>query len=364
MKLFTTEQVSKWHPDKYADQISDAITDALIRIDPKARVAVETLVKGETVVVAGEVSPNVFRTEVIQKAIHRVANKLNYKVSTVYNLIETQSKEIAKAVDQETIQGAGDQGMMFGYATTESQSLLPWGFDLANKIISIIEDDVDFNPKTPLKGDAKVQVTVDFEAESIETSLHTLLISVCHHERYTLDEVKVHVSKLLDKHGIPAAIKLMINPAGRWTVGGPAADAGLTGRKIVADQYGGFVPVGGGAFSGKDPSKVDRSGSYMARHLAVQAIYKYAEEGLEFIQIQIAYAIGVDKPVSVAIATNLNPRSEKGKDLIPEITEWINSHDLTPKGIIETLKLTENTDYERRAEGCHYYLHEPQKPEE
>lgn len=360
MKLFTTEQVSKWHPDKYADQISDAIVDALIKEDPNARVAVETLVKGETVVVAGEVSPQVHNDYIIRQAVNKVANKLGYQATDIINLIGRQSSEIAKAVNQGEEIGAGDQGMMFGYATIESQSLLPWGFDLANRVISIIEDDVDFNPASPLKGDAKVQVTVDFEAESIETSLHTLLISVCHKEQYSLREIKDYVSNLILKNDIPLPNhNLLINPAGEWTIGGPIADAGLTGRKIVADQYGGYVPVGGGAFSGKDPSKVDRSASYMARHLAVQAIYKYAEEGLEWIQVQLAYAIGIAEPVSVAIATNLRP----GNELLQEVEQWINSQDLTPKAIIEALQLNKNTDYERRAEGCHYYLHEPQKPE-
>lgn len=360
MKLFTTEQVSKFHADKYADQISDAIVDALIKLDPNARVAVETLVKGTVVVLAGEISPRVHSDYVIRHAVNKVARKLGYEVTEVYNLIGKQSQEIASAVNKGELIGAGDQGMMFGYATIESQSLLPWGFNLANKIISIIEDDVDYNPNTILKGDAKVQVTVDFEAESIEKSLHTLLISVCHKEGLTIDYVKDYVAALLVAHEITEpSHRLLINPAGTWTVGGPEADAGLTGRKIVADQYGGFVPVGGGAFSGKDPSKVDRSASYMARHLAVQSIYKFAEEGLESIQVQLAYAIGVEEPVSVSIATT--PRLNK--ELTEEIEAFIKSHDLTPKGIIKALSLTENTDYERRAEGCHYYLHEPQQTE-
>lgn len=356
MKLFSTEQVSKYHPDKACDQISDAILDEVLKIDNNARVAVETLWKGKTVVIAGEVTSSLEDREakvIMRKAVDRVAKKLNYEVAEVINLVSQQSSEIAKAVNTEDGIAAGDQGMMFGYATDESNSLLPWGFDLANRIISIIEDDVEYNPNTILKGDAKTQVTVDFDATSIEESLHTLLISACHKEDYSLDEVREYIESLLTLNNIPKPSNaLFINPAGTWTVGGPIADAGLTGRKIVCDQYGGFVPVGGGAFSGKDPSKVDRSGAYMARHLATKAIYKFSELGLRWIQIQLAYAIGVKKPVSVSFQTNL-----RDKDLIEDIQEWLDGFDLTPSGIIDHLQLVDNPNYEHRAEGCHYYLH-------
>lgn len=355
MKLFSTEQVSKWHPDKYADQISDAILDHCLRWDKNARVACETLVKGTTVVIAGEITAQISMPS-IENVVHGVANKLGYRVDKVYNLLEKQSPEIAKAVNQEDGVAAGDQGMMFGYATSESDSMLPWGFDLANRIISIIEDDVDYNPSTILKGDAKVQVTVDFEKQP-EESLHTLLISACHKEGYDLEDVREYIKSLLRNNDIPNAPTLLINPAGTWTVGGPEADAGLTGRKIVCDQYGGYVPVGGGAFSGKDPSKVDRSGAYMARHLATKALIKFAEEGMRWIQIQLAYAIGVKKPVSVSFVTNV-----RDKDTLQDIQAWLDQFDLTPSGIINALQLTEHPNYERRAEGCHYFLH--MKPEE
>lgn len=353
MKLFSTEQVSKFHPDKYADQISDAILDHCLKWDENARVAVETLVKGTTVVVAGEITAYPVTKESIEQVVRRVAKKLNYEVTEVINLVEAQSPEIAKAVNTEEGIAAGDQGMMFGYATNESNSLLPWGFDLANRVISIIEDDVDYNPNTILKGDAKTQVTVDFDAPTIEGSLHTLLISACHKEGYTLAEVREYIESLLKVNDIPApSHALIINPAGTWTVGGPIADAGLTGRKIVCDQYGGFVPVGGGAFSGKDPSKVDRSGAYMARYLATKALYKFSEVGMDWIQIQIAYAIGVKEPVSVAFTTNV-----RDKDILEDIQIFLDGFDLTPSGIINHLQLVDNPNYERRAEGCHYYLH-------
>ncbi len=356
MRLFSTEQVSKWHPDKACDQISDAILDAILKEDKDARVACETLWKGRTVVVAGEITAHsqVNVKNIIEDAVRKVADKLGYKVDKIINLIEAQSPEIAKAVNQEDGVAAGDQGIMFGYATIESESLLPWGFDLANRIISIIEDDVDYNEDTILKGDAKVQVTVDLDAPNPEESLHTLLISVCHKEGYELEYVKEYVQELLKTNGIEikSNVKLLINPAGIWTIGGPEADAGLTGRKIVCDQYGGYVPVGGGAFSGKDPSKVDRSASYMARHMATSAIYKFAEEGLRWIEIQLAYAIGVKEPVSVTFRSNL-----RDPEKIQKLEAWINGFDLTPSGIINYLGLLENTNYERRAEGCHYFLH-------
>lgn len=356
MRLFSTEQVSKWHPDKACDQISDAILDAILKEDKDARVACETLWKGRTVVVAGEITAHsqVNVKNIIEDAVRKVADKLGYKVDKIINLIEAQSPEIAKAVNQEDGVAAGDQGIMFGYATIESESLLPWGFDLANRIISIIEDDVDYNEGTILKGDAKVQVTVDLDAPNPEESLHTLLISVCHKEGYELEYVKEYVQELLKTNGIEikSNVKLLINPAGIWTIGGPEADAGLTGRKIVCDQYGGYVPVGGGAFSGKDPSKVDRSASYMARHMATSAIYKFAEEGLRWIEIQLAYAIGVKEPVSVTFRSNL-----RDPEKIQKLEAWINGFDLTPSGIINYLGLLENTNYERRAEGCHYFLH-------
>lgn len=363
MKLFSTEQISKYHPDKACDQISDAILDAVLKEDPNARVAVETMWKGTTVIVAGEITAAITPGRLkamTDSAVDRVADKLKYKVERVIDLIEAQSPEIAKAVNQEDGAAAGDQGMMFGYATTESDSLLPWGFDYANQIISLIEDDVDYNPHTILKGDAKVQVTVDLDAPLPEVSLHTILISVCHKEGYSLTEVQDYIKLLLRNNGLEldAKVRLLINPAGTWTIGGPAADCGLTGRKIVCDQYGGYISVGGGAFSGKDPSKVDRSAAYMARHLAVRAIYEFAEEGLNWIEIQLAYAIGVKEPVSVTFRSNL-----KDADKIKEIKALLDRFDLTPAGIINHLGLTENPNYEKRSEGCHYFLHSRRQEE-
>ena len=231
---------------------------------------------------------------------------------------------------------------MFGYATRETDSYLPYGFDLANKIIKRIEDDVESNPNTILKGDAKTQVTVDLDTNEV----HTVVVSVCHKESIHLWWIEKYVTELLKDLVEPT--KLLINPAGTWTVGGAIADCGLTGRKIVCDQYGGYCPVGGGAFSGKDPSKVDRSASYMARKIAVDLIDLYKEVyGIKWCEVQLGYAIGRAEPVSISVRTNM-PSIDKN------LTKYVKArYDLTPRGIIKSLGLLEK-DYEKLAEGCHY----------
>jgi S-adenosylmethionine synthetase len=330
-KLFSTEQVSKFHPDKYADQISDAILTAALRADPTSRVACETMVKDNTIVLAGEITT---KADLDYEAVaKKVAKKLGYKVDKVINLLGIQSPQISAAVNKN---GAGDQGMMFGYATRQTASKLPLGFDLANRIIKTLEHDVEYNVNSPLKGDAKTQVTIDLDTGEVDT----LLISACHHESATLDQVRKHIIKLFPEF----KSQLLINPAGRWTIGGPTADSGLTGRKIVCDQYGGYKPVGGGAFSGKDPSKVDRSGAYMARQIAIDLLEAVPQ--IEWAEVQLAYAIGVAEPVSIYVVTNNRDQ---------DYTEWVKSHyDLTPSGMIKHLNLL-NLDYEKLAEGCHFY---------
>ena len=354
MRLFSTEQVSKYHPDKYADQISDAILTAYLAKDRYARVACETMVKGDVVVLAGEItsSAEVDRREIVRK----VAKKLGYTADCILEFITEQSREIADAVDQDAEIGAGDQGMMVGYATRETPAYLPYGFVLANKIIKAIESDIESNPRSILRGDAKVQVTVDLDAPANFSSVHTVLISVCHHAyagmlRLELNDIKRYVLILLDKNKItlPESAKILINPAGLWTVGGPTADSGLTGRKIVCDQYGGYVPVGGGAFSGKDPSKVDRSGAYAARSLAVKLLK--ANPQVQWVEVQVAYAIGVAHPVSVSVKSDRPSENAK-------LAAQVDYDALTPRQIIKSLKLLEGTiNYERLAEGCHYYGH-------
>lgn len=341
--MLSTEQVSKYHPDKYADQISDAILTEALRQDEKSRVACETLVKDTTVVIAGEITTQAKLD--YEKIVRQVAAKLNYQVDKVINLISQQSVEIAAGVD---VGGAGDQGMMFGYATSETPSKLPFAFALANQIIQVLEDDLKNNRQSILRGDAKCQITVAADQKTIDT----ILISACHLEGLSLAEVRNYLENLLPEK-VKNVKQILLNPAGLWTVGGPASDCGVTGRKIVCDQYGGFCPVGGGAFSGKDPTKVDRSGAYMARYLAVEMVKKYQ---ISEVLVQLAYAIGMREPVSVDVkiktSENLTEKEKPEQELM--MTKWIKeNHDLTPQGIIKTLGLLK-IDYARLAEGCHY----------
>lgn len=344
MRLFSTEQVSKYHPDKYADQISDAILTACLREDPHSRVACECMVKDKVVVLGGEITT---KADVnFETVVRSVAAKLHYEVKEVINLIGKQSIEIASAVDSVETLGAGDQGIMFGYATDETAEMLPYGFTIANRIIKAIERDVDYNKDTILQGDAKTQVTVDLDADGVGGKIHKVIVSVCHSPKVKIKEVAKYVAKLLTENNIEVSeSKLVVNPGGEWTVGGPIADCGLTGRKIVCDQYGGYTPVGGGAFSGKDPTKVDRSASYMARYLATYAVKQF---GAAHCLIQLGYVIGRTEPVSIEISTG-----DKGMDEI--IKKSISEHfDLRPKAIIDRLGLLQ-VDYERLSEGCHYY---------
>ena len=345
MRLFSTEQVSKYHPDKYADQISDAILDACLKEDKNSRVACETMVKGNTIVLAGEITTT---ADVNYGAVAMsVGRKLGYKVDNVLMYIVTQSPEIAGGIRTGDDLGAGDQGMMYGYACNETESMLPFGFDLANRIIAAIERDVEKNPHTIFKGDAKCQVTVDLDKEPTMESVKKILVSACHKEGVTLEAVQNGIHEILWDCGVDThKVEVIANPAGTWTIGGPTADCGLTGRKIVCDQYGGYCPVGGGAFSGKDPSKVDRSGAYMARRIACDLVKRY---GLEYAEVQIAYAIGQTEPMSVNVKTNLPANDAFYAE------EVANCYPLTPAGIIAGLDLL-NKSYEKLAEGCHYRL--------
>lgn len=245
--------------------------------------------------------------------------------------------------------------MMYGYACAETTSRLPYGFDLANRIIEAIENDILNNSESPLKGDAKTQVTVDRDrtGSGIE-KVHTILVSACHHEWEPLPELQQYIRRLLHETigtqiEDTESTKILINPAGSWTLGGPEADCGLTGRKIVCDQYGGYCPVGGGAFSGKDPSKVDRSGAYVARKIAVDMLESHC---LDEITVQIAYAIGQAAPVSVY--ADCKRKSTDNAKLSEMITaEVLSKYDLTPDGIIKRLGLRK-PQYEKIARGCHY----------
>ena len=344
-RLFSTEQVSKYHPDKYADQISDAVLDACLRRDKNSRVACETMVKGSTVILAGEITT---KAEInYAEIVTGVAKKLGYKVDNILTYIQTQSPEIAGGIGDGDELGAGDQGMMYGYACRETESLLPFGFDLANRIIAAIEKDVETNPDTVFKGDAKCQVTVDLDAEPNMDSVKTILVSACHKDDVTLEATQHAIHEILWDCVDTKKVVVIANPAGSWTIGGPAADCGLTGRKIVCDQYGGYCPVGGGAFSGKDPSKVDRSGAYMARKIACDILQK--TPGLNRCEVQIAYAIGWKEPMSVNVKTDAASGTFDAN-----AAKWIReNYDLSPAGIIKELNLLEE-NYEQLAEGCHF----------
>lgn len=351
MRLFSTEQVTKYHPDKYADQISDAVLTACLQEDPESRVACECLVKGGTVVLAGEITTTA-KVNYAEIAT-RVARKLGYAVNNIVTYIEQQSPEIAGGVKSGDDLCAGDQGIMFGYATKETESGLPYALDLANMLCRVLEFDAE-QPNSALKGDAKVQVTVDLEKPRDDRSLVEILISVCHKEQYTLEEIRNYVENIVEYSGIDIGeARLNINPAGRWTIGGPVADCGLTGRKIVCDQYGGFCPVGGGAFSGKDPSKVDRSAAYMANYIARDLV---KNNDIEYAEVQLAYAIGEAQPMSVHVETN---RRDIDRTLAEIVAE---QYDLSPAGIIKFLDLL-NVDYEKLAEGCHYRMDLPKRTE-
>lgn len=351
MRLFSTEQVSKYHPDKYADQISDAILNACLQEDPDSRVACECMVKGKTVILGGEIT-TAAKVDYAETA-KRVGRKLGYEVETVIQQICTQSPEIAGGVRSGDKLCAGDQGIMFGYYSNETERGLPYGLDTANRIIQLLEKDAE-KPNSALKGDAKCQVTVDLEKPADERSLVEILISVCHKEYYDHEKIKKYIENLIAQSDINiGTAPLNINPAGVWTFGGPAADCGLTGRKIVCDQYGGYCAVGGGAFSGKDPSKVDRSAAYMARKIARDLVKAH---DLQACGVQLAYAIGEKTPMSISVQSSLPTR-----DAVYE-AEVRENYDLSPAGIIKTLDLL-NVDYEKLAEGCHYRMELPKRTE-
>ncbi len=334
MRLFSTEAVSKYHPDKYADQISDAILTECLRQDRHSHCGIETLVKDDAVVVSGEIKTDAVID--IPSIVSRVANKLHYPVHYVLDMIGTQSNEINHAVSKADSVGAGDQGIMFGYATSETESMLPYAFDIANRIIARIEEDVEGNSSSILCGDAKTQVTVDLDAGKITD----IVVSVCHKPNISMTMLRGYVRELLAD--IPSPERWYINPAGKWTVGGPAADCGLTGRKIVCDQYGGFCAVGGGALSGKDPSKVDRTATYIARQIACDLVDRF---GLKECSVQFAFVIGSETPISVCVDA----------DCETDLSAYVKEHyDLSVKGMIEYLGMLDR-DYEKIAEGCHFF---------
>ena len=351
--LFTSESVTMGHPDKVADQISDGILDALLAQDPKSRVAVETLVTTGQIIIAGEVTTQakvdyaaVAREVVKEIGYNYPETGFDWQSCGVLTAIHTQSPDIARGVnhaeDDDKDQGAGDQGLMFGYATDETDVLMPLPIHLAHRIVERLALLRQNGKIKWLRPDGKSQVTVEYEDEQ-PTRIHTLVVSTQHDES-VLDKNNVFSEKakqiLIDqviKPVIPAKlwnkdIIFHINPTGKFVVGGPSGDSGLTGRKIIVDTYGGRGAHGGGAFSGKDPSKVDRSASYMARYIAKNIVAAGLARNCE---VQLAYAIGVANPLSVTVTTEYTA-------VIPEddIAELIKAHfPLTPRGIIKHLGL-------------------------
>ncbi len=341
--LFTSESVSEGHPDKVCDAISDGVLDALFKQDPMARVAVETFVTTGLVVVGGEVTTTAYVDvhDIIRTTIKKIGyTKAEYKFDAescgILNAIHSQSPDIAMGVDKG---GAGDQGIMFGYACDQTPEFMPMPIVYAHKLVKRLADirNKELKLMPYLRPDAKSQVTVEYDDNNKPLRVDAVVVSTQHDGNVSQKKIKQDVIKHVVKKIIPAKYldkktKYFVNPTGRFEIGGPHGDSGVTGRKIIVDTYGGWAPHGGGAFSGKDPSKVDRSATYAARHIAKNVVAaKLAKECL----VQVAYAIGVAQPVSILVDT-------KGTGVIPdkEISQMIMKEvDLTPKGIIERLKL-------------------------
>jgi len=338
--LFTSESVTEGHPDKVADQISDAILDAILTDDSSARVACETLVTTGLAVVAGEITTDTYVPvpDIVRETIARIGYTdasygFDAKTCAVMSTIDRQSPDIAQGVDTG---GAGDQGMMFGYATDETPELMPLPIQLAHRMTRALADFRRAGGKKWLRPDGKAQVTVVYE-DHIPIAVDTVVVSTQHSDDISTRRLRQAITSEVIEPNIPAelrgrGIKYHINPTGRFVIGGPQGDAGLTGRKIIVDTYGGMGRHGGGAFSGKDPTKVDRSACYMARYVAKNLV---AAGLASRVEVQLAYAIGVAEPVSVMVNTF-------GTGTLPEerLVEMVRAtFVLTPKGMIETLKL-------------------------
>ncbi len=338
--LFTSESVTEGHPDKISDQISDAILDAILEQDPTSRVACETLVTTGLAVVAGEITTDaiVNYQKIIRETINEIGyNKAEYgydcNTMSVLNALGTQSPDIAQGVDTG---GAGDQGLMFGFACNETPELMPMPIQLAHNLTKKLSE-VRRNGELPyLRPDGKSQVSVEYR-DGKPFRVEAVVISSQHSDDVANDTIRKDVMEKVIKAVIPAELlddntKYHINPTGRFVVGGPMGDAGVTGRKIIVDTYGGYAPHGGGAFSGKDPTKVDRSAAYMARYIAKNIV---AAGLADKVTVQLAYAIGVAEPVSVLVDTH-----GTGKVDEQQLSDAVRKNfELTPKGIIETLDL-------------------------
>ncbi|WP_079435560.1 methionine adenosyltransferase [Zoogloea sp. LCSB751] len=345
--LFTSESVSEGHPDKVADQISDAVLDAILAQDPHGRVACETLVSTGLVVISGEITTraDINYMDIARNTVKRIGYDdseigFDYKSCAVLTAINRQSSDIAQGVNEgeglDLDQGAGDQGLMFGYATNETPSLMPFPIYYAHRIMQR-QAEVRKDGRLPwLRPDAKSQLTVKY-VDGKPVAIDTVVVSTQHHPDIShadLTEAVIEevIKPVLPKEFLSGNTRYLINPTGRFVIGGPNGDCGLTGRKIIVDTYGGAAHHGGGAFSGKDPSKVDRSGAYAGRYVAKNVVAAGLADRCE---VQVAYAIGVAKPVSLMVET-----FGTGKIADEKIVELIQAHfDLRPKGIIAALDL-------------------------
>lgn len=387
--LFTSESVSEGHPDKVADQISDAVLDELLAFDPSSKVACETMVTTGQVIIAGEVKSQAYvdLQEVARKTIQRIGyTKAEYKFEAescgVLSAIHEQSADINRGVEREDPmnQGAGDQGMMFGYATNETENFMPLSLDLAHNILLVLSEiRKEGKEMTYLRPDAKSQVTIEYDDQGKPVRVDTIVVSTQHDDfiqpsatlseeeadRQMLTQIRKDVIEILMPRVIagihnPEILKLFndqityhVNPTGKFVIGGPHGDTGLTGRKIIVDTYGGKGAHGGGAFSGKDPSKVDRSAAYAARHIAKNMVAAgVADEML----VQISYAIGVAEPINIYVNTYGKSRVNMSDGEIAKIVGKL--FDLRPKAIEERLKLR-NPIYEETAA----YGHMGRKPQ-
>ena len=365
--LFTSESVSEGHPDKVADQISDSILDAILAEDPPARVACETLVSTGLVVISGEITTraHINYREIAQEAVRRIGYDnseigFDYKSCAILTAINRQSPDIAQGVNEgqglDLDQGAGDQGLMFGYACDETASLMPLPIHYAHRIMQR-QAEVRRDGRLPwLRPDAKSQLSVRY-VDGRPVSIDTIVVSTQHdpgvsHAQISEAVIEEVIKPVVPKELLTGDTRYLVNPTGRFVVGGPHGDCGLTGRKIIVDTYGGAARHGGGAFSGKDPSKVDRSAAYAARHVAKNVVAAGLASRCE---VQVAYAIGVARPVSLMVNT-----FGTGKVSDELIVELIGKHfDLRPKGIIQSLDLLRPI-YRKTAAYGHFGRDEPE----
>ena len=339
---FTSESVTEGHPDKLCDYISDSILDECLKQDKNSRVAIETFASKDNITVAGQITSNAkFDIEnMVREKIKEIGYKdsktdIDYRTCNVFINITKQSSDIALGVDTG---GAGDQGIMFGYASNETENFMPYAINIAHKLAHKLAEVRKIGNIPYLRPDGKTQVTIEYEND-MPVRIETILISTQHSNEATQEQIKKEIiekviNTVVDKNMLDENTKIYVNPTGQFIIGGPLGDTGLTGRKIIVDTYGGYSRHGGGAFSGKDPTKVDRSAAYMLRHIAKNIVANgYAKK----CEIQVSYAIGMKEPLSICV--NTFGTSIKTEEELVELIK--NKFDLTPAGIIEYLKLKE-----------------------